>query len=251
MALRSRRASPEEAALHGAFKSGRTIPRQPRSHLTGQGLGEARKRPCFGDRERERNHIPWDEMPASASGTGRHRDPVGTPMRKLRLRERKALGHLIWLEESQGDRKEGLNPCPLHAHAAASPALENLAMAERRNQPTRLGNGVMTEPGSMEPRGRGARCWPSLEMLLGGGPLHGAFSGWNGASLGRFRCRAGTACRGSREAEGALGDGEGTEHGPWLCPQTSVASWPRSPSPWLLPTSPPTTSAPSSSTMPW
>lgn len=96
-------------------------------------------------RSRERNHIPWDEMPASASGTGRHHDPVGTPMRKLRLRERKALGHFIWLEESQGDRKEGLNPCPLHAHAAASPALENLAMAGRRNQPTRLGNGVMTD----------------------------------------------------------------------------------------------------------
>ena len=44
---------------------------------------------------------------------------------------------------------------------------------------------------------------------------------------------------------------EEAERRPHLCPQMSVASWPRSPSPWLPQTSPPTTSVLSSSTTRW
>lgn len=58
-------------------------------------------------------------------------------------------------------------------------------------------------------------------------------------------------------AEGALAGTPGDDATTWrlsqspLCPQMSVASWPRSPSPWPPRTSPPTTSVLSSSTTHW
>lgn len=60
-----------------------------------------------------------------------------------------------------------------------------------------------------------------------------------------------TSCVGGLGRAGGGGGDQGDPHGPLLNPQMSVGLWPRSQVPWLRPTSPPTTSVPSTSTMPW